>query len=349
MANDAAAAASSPNGGGVRFDGVSKIYRPRGGGEIGALRDVSFEVAPGEIFGVIGRSGAGKSSLIRLVNGLERPNAGVVSVDGVDVGALSPRRLPDFRRRIGMIFQSFNLLNSKTVEDNVALPMVFAGQSWKDARAHAAGWLGLVGLDAKRSAYPARLSGGQKQRVGIARALALHPRVLLSDEATSALDPETTRSILALLKDINRRLGVTIILITHEMEVIRQVADRVAVLEAGRIVEQGPVWRVFGSPTHEATKAILEPQDRLAATQLTAEPGRVLIELDFTGAEGTDPDLFVITQALGPDSRLVFGSVDRIQGRAAGRLVFSAPAPSDGERENLIARLASIAPRVEFI
>ncbi len=349
MTTLADAAQISTVGAGVRFAGVGKLYRPRGGDEVRALVDVSFEVAPGEIFGVIGRSGAGKSSLIRLVNGLETPSAGTVSVDGVDVGALGARELPAFRRRIGMIFQSFNLLNSRNVEDNVALPLVFAGKSWKEARSRAGELLQIVGLDEKRGAYPARLSGGQKQRVGIARALALNPRVLLSDEATSALDPETTRAILALLKDINRRLGVTIILITHEMEVIRQVADRVAVLDAGCVIEEGPVWRVFGSPEHPATQAILETQDPHAAPAIAVEPGRVLLELDFTGADRGDPDLFVITQALGPNSRLVFGNVDRLQGRATGRLVFSVPAPSDDEREGLIARLSPVAPKVEFI
>jgi len=334
------------NGAGVRFAEVGKTYRPRRGAPVEALRSVSFEVAPGEIFGIVGRSGAGKSSLIRMVNGLEAPSAGRVSVDGIDVGNLGSRELPEFRRRIGMIFQGFNLLHAKTVEDNVALPLVFAGRSWREARAQAGEWLGLVGLSDKHKAYPARLSGGQKQRVGIARALALNPRLLLSDEATSALDPETTRSILALLRDINRRLGVTILLITHEMEVIRQVADRVGVLEAGRLVEEGPVWKVFGSPAHEATRAILSPRDREAPSPA---PGQALIEIDFADPDGAEPDLFVITQALGPGCRLVEGAIERIQGRAAGRLVFSVPEPENGEREKLITRLKPIAPKAEFI
>jgi len=337
---------AAAKGASVRFAEVGKSYEPRGGATVEALRSVSFDVAPGEIFGIVGRSGAGKSSLIRLVNGLETPSAGSVSVDGIDVGSLSARDLPEFRRRIGMIFQGFNLLHAKTVEDNVALPLVLAGRSWKEARAKAGDWLGLVGLDDKRKVFPARLSGGQKQRVGIARALALNPSLLLSDEATSALDPESTRSILALLRDINRRLRVTILLITHEMEVIRQVADRVGVLEAGRLVEEGPVWKVFGSPAHEATRSILAPKDREA---LATSPGRVLVEIDFTGADSVDPDLFVITQALGPGCRLVEGAVERIQGRAAGRLIFSVPEPQNGEGERLIGRLKPIAPKAEFI
>ncbi len=231
----------------VVFDGAGKVFAgPRGPAV--ALANVQLSVARGEVFGIIGRSGAGKSTLLRLVNGLEKTTSGAVLVNGISVGGLDERGLVSLRRRIGMVFQHFNLLSAKTVRDNIALPLKIAGvpRAAIDAKVNAL--LELVGLSAKRDAYPASLSGGQKQRVGIARALVHDPDILLCDEATSALDPETTQSILALLRDINRRLGLTIVLITHEMGVIREVCDTVAVIELGEVVETGPVWRVFGDP-----------------------------------------------------------------------------------------------------
>ena len=212
-------------------------------GQTPAVDGVSLTVRKGEILGIIGRSGAGKSTLIRCLNGLERPDSGQIFVEGREITGLSERDLQPLRRRIGMIFQHFNLLSAKSVEDNVALPLKIEGRPKAERLKRAAELLELVGLADKAKAYPASLSGGQKQRVGIARALAARPALLLSDEATSALDPETTRSILALLKDINQKLGLTILLITHEMEVIRTIADRVAVIDAGRIVEEGPCGR----------------------------------------------------------------------------------------------------------
>src|SRR5690606_34687999 len=206
---------------------------------------------------IIGRSGAGKSTLIRLVNGLERPTSGRVVVDGIDVGGLSEAGLRGIRRSIGMIFQHFNLLSSRTVFDNVALPLEIAGTPRKAVEARVAPLLDLVGLADKRGRYPAELSGGQKQRVGIARALATEPKLLLSDEATSALDPETTRSVLDLLARINRELGLTVLLITHEMEVVKRIAHHVAVIDRGRIVEQGNTFQLFAHPRHETTRALL--------------------------------------------------------------------------------------------
>jgi D-methionine transport system ATP-binding protein len=210
-------------------------------GWVEALADINLSIPAGQIFGIIGRSGAGKSTLVRTINLLARPSAGEVVVDGKCLNTLSPRALREARREIGMVFQHFNLLNSRTVFDNVALPLELAGMKRADIEATVLPLLELVGLTALKDRYPARISGGQKQRVGIARALASRPKVLLSDEATSALDPETTRSILELLKRINRELGLTIVLITHQMEVIKDVCDRVAVLDAGRVVEEGEV------------------------------------------------------------------------------------------------------------
>ena len=238
----------------LRLVDVSKRF-----GATPAIEGVSFEVKRGEIVGIIGRSGAGKSTLIRCLNGLEKPDSGRIEVLGEDIAPLGERDLRRVRLRVGMIFQHFNLLSSKTVADNVALPLKIAGRSQSERRDRVRSLLWLVGLEDKATAYPGQLSGGQKQRVGIARALAADPALLLSDEATSALDPETTASILALLRDINRKLGLTIVLITHEMSVARAIAGRVIVLDHGRIVEEGEVAAVFGNPQVALTRRLLAP------------------------------------------------------------------------------------------
>jgi D-methionine transport system ATP-binding protein len=236
----------------LRLVDVSKRF-----GATPAIDGVSFEVKRGEIVGVIGRSGAGKSTLIRCLNGLERPDSGRVEVLGEDIASLAERDLRRVRLRVGMIFQHFNLLSSKTVTDNIALPLKIARRTQAERRERVRALLWLVGLEDKADAYPAQLSGGQKQRVGIARALAADPTILLSDEATSALDPETTASILALLRDINRKLGLTIVLITHEMNVVRAIAGRVIVLDHGRVVEEGEAGAVFVSPLAALTRRLL--------------------------------------------------------------------------------------------
>ncbi len=238
----------------IRLVEVEKRYAGSGGA---ALAGVSLEVVRGEVFGVIGQSGAGKSTLIRLINALERPTAGRVEVDGIDVASLAPAALRVLRRRIGMIFQNFGLLSSRTVAANVAFPLKLADMPRAERDAKVAALLDRVGLTEHADKYPAQLSGGQKQRVGIARALATDPDILLCDEATSALDPETTRQVLALLRDLNRDLGLTIVLITHEMDVVRASCDRVAVLEQGRVVETGAVADIFAAPSHPATRRML--------------------------------------------------------------------------------------------
>jgi len=238
----------------IRLVDVEKRYAGTGGA---ALAGVSLEVVRGEVFGVIGQSGAGKSTLIRLINALERPTAGRVEVDGIDVAGLAPAALRVLRRRIGMIFQNFGLLSSRTVAANVAFPLKLADMPRAERDAKVAALLDRVGLTEHADKYPAQLSGGQKQRVGIARALATDPDILLCDEATSALDPETTRQVLALLRDLNRDLGLTIVLITHEMDVVRASCDRVAVLEQGRVVETGAVADIFAAPSHPATRRML--------------------------------------------------------------------------------------------
>ncbi|MFC0216998.1 D-methionine transport system ATP-binding protein [Pseudochelatococcus lubricantis] len=356
----AARAARPRHGGRVTFENVGKAFDTPGG-QVSALRGIGFTVEPGEIFGVIGRSGAGKSTLIRTVNGLEKPTAGRVLVENAageraDVGSLSIGELARLRRDIGMIFQHFNLLSSKTVERNVGLPLRLAGASRAEEAGRVAELLALVGLSDKRGRYPRELSGGQKQRVGIARALARHPAILLCDEATSALDPETTLSILDLLKDINRRLGLTVILITHEMEAIRHICDRVAVIEKGEIVEIGPVWQVFGDPREEATRALLKPHaDELPddlSGRIVPLPGERTVPVfavTYTGAEAGEPDLGGLFGVLGEGARLLHGSLDRIQGHAQGRLLIAAPAVAPQQAAQALARLNTLPPRAEII
>jgi D-methionine transport system ATP-binding protein len=308
-----------------------------------------LQVARGEIFGVIGRSGAGKSTLLRMINGLDRPDEGRVLVGGADVGRLDEAGLVALRRKIGMIFQGFNLMSARSVRDNVALPLRLAGASKRAARTRAEEVIELVGLSDKADVFPAKLSGGQKQRAGIARALASNPDLLLSDEATSALDPDTTRGILKLIRDISQRLGLTTVLITHEMEVIRAIADRVAVLDQGRIVEIGPVWRVFGRPQHETTRALLADAGDQTEQRLMAGPDDVVISLSFDGLDGRDPDLFAIARALGPSARLLESEIERVQGRAQGRLAVAVERASPRDVEAALERLRGLAGRAEIV
>lgn len=299
----------------VRFVSLNKTYP---GQDAPALADIDLNIQHGEIFGIIGRSGAGKSSLLRLINRLETPSAGQVLINGQDIAALSTTQLRPLRRQVAMIFQHFNLMATRTVAENIELPLRMAGVATAERLRRVDELLQLVGLVERRDAYPAQLSGGQKQRVGIARALVLEPQILLCDEATSALDPESTQAILQLLRDINRRLGLTIVLITHEMEVIRDLCHRVAVLERGQVVEQGEVWRVFGDPQHEVSRILLAGSEHVEDSVRTAE-GEVLLDLHYTGERGLEPDLAALSAAL-PGLRLVQGGVERIQGRALGRL-----------------------------
>ncbi len=309
---------------------VEKRYKSSAG-EVHALRGISINVPAGSVYGIIGRSGAGKSSLLRTINRLEKPTGGKVTVDGVDVSALDENGLVGLRRRIGMIFQHFNLLSSKTVWGNVAFPLIVAGVPKRQIQERVAEVLSLVGLEGKEKTYPSRLSGGQKQRVGIARALVHRPEILLCDEATSALDPETTLAILALLKDINRRLNLTIILITHEMSVIREICDQVLVLDEGSVAESGPVWQVFGNPTHPSTRALLQPLNRDIPEDVQSrlrekpdrETTRTIVELSYTGRDGLEPDVAAIAAALGTSTRVLQSSLDRIQGHVSGRLLIS--------------------------
>ncbi|WP_394094847.1 methionine ABC transporter ATP-binding protein [Xanthobacter versatilis] len=318
----------------IRFEKVAKIFAARGSNaQVAALSDITLDVPEGAILGVIGRSGAGKSTLIRLVNGLERPSSGRVTVDGVDIGALDEKALRAERRSIGMIFQHFNLLARRTAFDNVALPLEIAGVPRREIKARVEPLLDLVGLSDKRDRYPAELSGGQKQRVGIARALATRPRVLLSDEATSALDPETTNQILALLRKVNAELNLTVLLITHEMAVIKAVADRVAVIDGGRIVEEGATYSVFAAPRHATTRSFLSALTGQSlppelANRLKPEPaeGReAVLRIVFTGNHASDPVLSRVSRLLSVDVNIIQAQVDEIAGAPFGVIIVSVP------------------------
>ncbi|MBU8894587.1 ATP-binding cassette domain-containing protein [Corallococcus sp. M34] len=302
----------------VELHEVSKLYR-QGDRDVAALREVSLRVAPGEVFGVLGQSGAGKSTLIRCVNLLERPTSGTVRVDGKDMLSLDDRQLREARQGIGMIFQHFNLFASRTVEGNVAYPLEVAGWSRTLIRERVAELLALVGLSDRSKAYPSQLSGGQKQRVGIARALAPRPRLLLSDEATSALDPETTRSVLDLLRDINRKLGLTILLITHQMDVVKELCDSVAVLERGQLLEQGKVLDLLSRPGTRLHGLCYAP---FAMREWPANPGRRLVELFLVGAHATRPVLTTMARRFDVDANLMEGTLDRVGGAPVGRLLF---------------------------
>ena len=264
----------------VEFRDVSKVFRT-GGREVKAVDGVTLTVEPGEILGVIGYSGAGKSTLVRLINGLDTATSGQLLLDGTDVVGLPEKDLRGIRRNIGMIFQQFNLLSSRTAEGNIEYPLQLAGMGKAERQARVAELLDFVGLAERGKNYPEQLSGGQKQRVGIARALATNPSLLLADEATSALDPETTEEVLGLLRRVNEEFGITIVVITHEMDVIRAIADKVAVMENGRVVEYGSVYDVFSNPqTHVAKRFVSTslrntPNEVEARELLDAAPGRL--------------------------------------------------------------------------
>ena len=306
----------------IEFQRLHKSYEV-GGHPVAALHPLDLSIGAGEVFGVIGHSGAGKSTLIRLINRLEEPSGGRLLIDGEDVTALDRDGLRALRRRIGMIFQHFNLLSSRTVAGNVAFPLELAGVSKAEIAGRVAELLARVGLEAHAGKYPAQLSGGQKQRVGIARALATRLRILLCDEATSALDPQTTGAVLQLLSEINRELGLTIVLITHEMEVIRRVCDRVAVLDGGRLVESGPVTQVFLHPQHPTTRRFVAEAEHAeeggAYRDFAAVDGRI-VRLTFLGADTYQPLLGRVARETGVDYNILSGRIDRIKDTPYGQL-----------------------------
>lgn len=302
----------------IELSHLNKTFVSRAG-KVEALKDVSLTVENGDIYGVIGFSGAGKSTLIRMANLLERPDSGSIKVDGVELTGQTEAQLIPVRRKIGMVFQQFNLLESRTVAQNIEIPMKLAGIASEQRAARVKELLQFVELSDKANTYVSRLSGGQKQRVGIARALALSPSILLCDEATSALDPQTTESILALLKKINRELGVTILLITHQMQVVQRICNKVAVMENGRIVEQGTVLDVFGSPKQEITRSFVRaiiqdevPQSIQKIVKADGKGGKIE-KLKFVGNTVNEPVIAEICQQSGVEVNILCASVQEMQ------------------------------------
>ena len=300
----------------IEIKNLSKTFSTADG-TFQALKNVNISVSDGDIFGIIGMSGAGKSTLVRCINMLERPSEGSVVIDGVDVGTLGRRELRKLRRSVTMIFQGFNLLMQRTCLKNVCFPLELDGVGKKEAKKRALELLELVGLSDKANAYPSRLSGGQQQRVAIARALATNPKVLLCDEATSALDPKTTRSILSLIKDINEKLGITVIIITHQMSVIEEICSRVAILENGEVVEQGEVNQIFSSPKSEAAKHLVFPGEEENVAEL--QYGKRVLRVVFNDSESTETPLIAkLAAEKGIAANILYASTKSVGGKAFG-------------------------------
>ena len=320
----------------IKVEHLSKTYVIKNG-EVEALNDVSFEVEKGEIYGIIGLSGAGKSTLIRCLNLLEKPNEGKVIIDGDNLLELDEKDLRNKRRKIGMIFQSFNLLMQENVIDNVCFPMEIIGTNKKHAREKALEFLDIVGLKDKAYAYPAQLSGGQKQRVAIARVLASNPEILLCDEATSALDPETTKSILDLIKQINSQYNITVVLITHEMSVIQQICNRCAVLEDGKLVEENSVEELFRHPKTKAAKRLIYNANN---THLPIEGGKI-IRIAFEDTNTTEPVIANLILEFKAPVSILESNISSISGASKGQMLVQLP-DNDSLANDMIEYLKNI-------
>ena len=333
----------------IEFHHVQKTYRVSGR-DVPALQSTDLRIEQGQVFGLIGHSGAGKSTLLRLINRLEEPSAGRILVAGEDVTALDANGLRRFRRQVGMIFQHFNLLSSKTVAANVAMPLELAGElSREQITQRVAELLARVGLSEHANKYPAQLSGGQKQRVGIARALSTNPKILLCDEATSALDPQTTAQVLQLLAEINRELGLTIVLITHEMDVIRRVCDQVAVMDGGVIVEQGPVAQVFLHPQHPTTRRFVQEDEQVDENEQRDDFAHVsgkILRLTFQGEATYAPLLGTVARETGVDYSILAGRIDRIKDTPYGQLTL---ALTGGDLDAAMARFRAADVHLEVL
>ena len=312
----------------IELKHISKIF-PTADGDFQALTDVDLTIPTGDIFGIVGMSGAGKSTLVRCINLLERPTTGQVLIDGlldnggkaVDLCTLSPAQLRKARRGISMIFQQFNLLMQRTCLDNICFPMEIAGVSKAKARERARELLDTVGLPDKADAYPSQLSGGQKQRIAIARALASDPKILLCDEATSALDPTTTRSILRLIQDINRRLGITVVVITHEMAVVEEICTHVAILEHGHMVETGSVAEVFSNPKTEAGRRLVYPE----GVQIDQLPPAGVVRVAFNGGSSYEPLIASLAIDCGVKVNILGADTRNVNGQAFGTMLLGLP------------------------
>ena len=328
----------------IKLSQITKTYDSPSG-PVQALKGIDLTIERGEIYGIIGLSGAGKSTLVRCINLLERPTTGTVLVDGKDMTALSENDLRAARKNIGMIFQHFNLLSSATVYDNVAFPLRLSGASNEDIKQKVEPLLDLVGLSDKREQYPSQLSGGQKQRVGIARALESDPKVLLCDEATSALDPQTTKSILELIKDINQKLSLTVVVITHEMQVIKDICDKVAVIEHGVITEQGSVLDIFTNPQKPITKefiSVLLSNDLPTAfrgqpiSETPTKGSFLLLRLMFIGTTADNPVIANMVRAVPKvEATMLFGNLDRIKSTPFGRMIIGLTGAQEDIRDAL--------------
>lgn len=314
-------------------------------GTVTAVNDVSLHIEKGEVFGIIGFSGAGKSTLVRCINLLERPTSGEVLIDGADITKLAAKELRGVRQKIGMIFQHFNLMPSRTVYGNIEMPLKLTSLSTEERREKIRSLLELVELADKSEAYPSQLSGGQKQRVAIARALANDPKVLLCDEATSALDPKTTRSILKLLREVNSRLGITIVVITHQMDVVKFICDRAAVMEHGRVVEEGTILDIFANPKAPVTKGFIDSASNVddLYDMLEDAEGRGVTHgtvylLTYAGASAGKPLMTEIFKQFGVSANIIFGNIEILKGTPLGKLAVTL----EGDAENVVSA-------VEFI
>ena len=304
----------------IELKQVSKTF-PTSEGEFQALKDVSLTIRDGDIFGIVGMSGAGKSTLVRCINLLERPTSGQVLMDGEDLMTFSPARLRQARRSIAMIFQQFNLLMQRTCLKNICFPMEIAGVPAAEAKKRALEYLDIVGLPDKANAYPAQLSGGQKQRIAIARALASNPKVLLCDEATSALDPTTTRAILKLIQDINKRMGITAIIITHEMAVVEEICTHVAILEHGNMVETGTVEEVFSNPKTEAGRKLVFPE----GAHIDQFPVASVVRVVFNGGSSYEPLIASLAIDCGVKVNILGADTRNVGGKAFGSMLLGLP------------------------
>jgi D-methionine transport system ATP-binding protein len=320
----------------IEVRGLSKTFVTKDA-QIEALQDISLSIQTGDIYGIIGMSGAGKSTLVRCLNYLERPTAGTVEIQGEDLGSLSEKELRMRRRDIAMIFQHFNLLMQKNVVDNICFPLDIAGVPKKEARKRAEELLEIVGMSEKAKAYPSQLSGGQKQRVAIARALAANPKILLCDEATSALDPQTTQSILQLLKQINKEYGITIVIITHEMAVVREICSHVAIINDGHLVEQGRVFDIFSHPKTAAAKELIvkgegEANRTLESHQKELMKGKCCVRIVFSENSSFEPVIANMVLRFGQPINILKADTKNVEGIARGEMILSLP--DDTETQN---------------
>lgn len=332
----------------IRIEALNKVFKDKTG-DVHALKDININIEKGDIFGIIGLSGAGKSTLVRCLNRLEEPTSGKIYIDDTDITGLDKAALTTLRRRIGMIFQHFNLMSRKSCSKNIAFPLEIAGHDKEYINSRVSELLELVDLKDKSNAYPNQLSGGQKQRIAIARALATKPDILLCDEATSALDPNTTKSILKLLKTIHESLGITIVIITHQMEVIKEICNKVAVISGGELVEQGNTYDVFYNPADPVTKSFVKDISTEFEGGLYAiDKGSKLIKLTFPNDSAVKPIISDTIRKFAIDVNIMAGHISNIQGKSYGQLII-ALSGEDLMLRNAISHLSSLDLIVEVM